>query len=506
MKHILYILLLVLFSQQIKAQLPEDALRMSWNVPGGTARQQAIGGAIGSLGGDITSMFVNPAGIGFYKTSEMVLTPGFTFSRSNSNFRETDAKSDPMSRFNIGTSGFVFGNNDPYSKWTSKAFAIGINRTANFNSTVYYKGNNNLSSFSEAFAEEFAASGVDIDDFQNSNLSVGTKLALEGYLIDTITLNGEKQVIGLPEFLNSVDQENRVTTTGGITEIALAFANNMNDNLYIGGSIGVPILNYKRTTEYLETDPSGDDDNNFDYSRYTEELSSRGVGVNAKLGVIFKPQPSWRVGIAVHTPTLYGIKDKVSGRMITDVENYVGPNYGPIDASSTAPAQYKYDLVSPWRFLVSGSYVLREVADVSQQRGFITADIEYVTYGSPRFSASDEYDDESYFTDVNNIVKNSYKGAFNFKVGGELKFNTLMTRLGFAYFTNPYRDAELNGNKMNLSGGLGYRNKGVFLDLTYVQSLNKDVHFPYRLSDKENTFADIKDRSGYLVMTLGFKL
>jgi hypothetical protein len=81
-----------------------------------------------------------------------------------------------------------------------------------------------------------------------------------------------------------------------------------------------------------------------------------------------------------------------------------------------------------------------------------------------------------------------------------------MTRLGFAYFTNPYRDAELDANKMNVSGGLGYRNKGIFLDLTYVQSLNKDVNFPYRLSDKANTFADVKDRSGYVVMTLGFKL
>jgi Outer membrane protein transport protein (OMPP1/FadL/TodX). len=506
MKNIVYILFLVSVCQPLTAQLPEDALRMGWNIPGGTARQQAIGGAMGSLGGDISSMFVNPAGLGFYKTSEMVLTPGFSFSRSNSNYRETDARSEVMSRFNIGASGFVFGNSNTYSKWTSKAFAIGINRTANFNSSVYYKGENSLSSYSEAFAEELAASQIDIGDFQNSDLSIGTKLAIESYLIDTMTLNGETQVIGLPEFLSSVNQENRITTTGGITEIALAFANNMNDNLYIGGAIGIPILNYNRTTEYLETDPTNDNDNNFNYSRYIEDFSSRGVGVNVKLGLIFKPQPSWRVGLAVHSPTIYGIRDKLSARMITDAENYVAPNYGAIDASTIDAARYKYDLVSPWRFLASGSYVIGEVADVSRQRGFITADVEYVTYGSPRFSASDAYEDDSYFKDVNNVVKNSYKGAFNFKVGGEMKFNTLMTRLGVAYYTNPYRDADLNGNKMNLSGGLGYRNRGIFLDLTYVQSLNNDVHFPYRLTDKPNTFAEIKDRSGYLVMTLGFKL
>jgi hypothetical protein len=507
MKNTIFILLLLITGSSVRAQLPEDALRLSWNTSSGTARQQAIGGAMGSLGGEISSLFVNPAGLGFYKTSEIVLTPGFSFAKSKSSYRETDAKSDNQTRFNLGTTGFVGGWTDRYSKWTSKAFAIGVNRIANFNSTVYYKGANNLSSYSEQFAEELAASGVDIDDFQNSNLSYGTKLAIYTWLIDTATINGQKQVVGLPEYLDAVNQENRITTTGGITEIAIGFANNMDDKLYIGGSIGLPIVNYVRTSEFNETDPSSNTTNYFKFSTYTEEFSSKGVGVNAKLGVIFKPQPSWRVGLAIHTPSLYGLKDKYSASMVTDVENYPPRNgNGPISANSDAAAAYKYDLVSPWKFLVSGSYVLNEVQDVKQQQGFITADIEYVTYGSSRFSAAEEGDDDNFFNDLNSVVKSDYKGAVNFRVGGELKFNTLMTRLGFAYYGNPYKQDELKGNKMNVSGGLGYRNKGVFIDLTYVQSMNKDVHFPYRLSDKANTFAEVKDRSGSVILTVGFKM
>jgi hypothetical protein len=509
MKHTLYILLLFITSLQVKAQLPEDAIRMSWNIPSGTARQQAIGGAMGSLGGEISSLFVNPAGLGFYKTSEIVLTPGFSMAKSKSSYRDTDAQSDNQTRFNLGTTGFVGGWTDRYSKWTSKAFAIGVNRIANFNSTVYYKGSNNFSSFSEQFAEELSASGVNIDDFQNSNLSYGTKLAIYTWLIDVDTINGVPQVVGLPEYLDAVNQENRITSTGGITEVAIGFANNMDDKIYIGGSIGVPIVNYVRTSTFSETDPSTNANNYFKFSNYTEEFSSKGVGVNARLGLIFKPQPSWRVGLAIHTPTLYGLKDKYSASMVTDVENYPPRNQngtGPITSSSNSPATYKYDLVSPWRFLVSGSYVLQEVQDIKQQQGFITADIEYVTYGSSRFSAAEDNGDDNFFTEMNSVVKTAYKGAINFRVGGELKFNTLMTRLGFAYYGNPYEEKELKGNKMNLSGGLGYRNKGVFLDLTYVQSLNKDVHFPYRLSDKANTFADIKDRSGSVILTVGFKM
>jgi len=82
-----------------------------------------------------------------------------------------------------------------------------------------------------------------------------------------------------------------------------------------------------------------------------------------------------------------------------------------------------------------------------------------------------------------------------------------MARAGFAYYTSPYKDAELKGRKMFASGGLGYRNKGVFVDLTYVQCLNKDVNFPYRVnSPRANTFADLKENGGNVILTVGFKI
>ena len=73
-----YLLLpLLLLSSIIYAQIPEDVLRHSFNPQNGTARNMAIGGAMGSLGGDINAIFVNPAGLGNYKTGEFVFTPGF---------------------------------------------------------------------------------------------------------------------------------------------------------------------------------------------------------------------------------------------------------------------------------------------------------------------------------------------------------------------------------------------------------------------------------------------
>src|SRR6195952_609279 len=80
-------------------QLPEDALKFGWNGPSGAARTQAIGGAIGALGADISANYVNPAGLGFYKTSDFIVSPGYSFMNNKSSFRG-DTKSDSKSFFN----------------------------------------------------------------------------------------------------------------------------------------------------------------------------------------------------------------------------------------------------------------------------------------------------------------------------------------------------------------------------------------------------------------------
>jgi hypothetical protein len=81
-----------------------------------------------------------------------------------------------------------------------------------------------------------------------------------------------------------------------------------------------------------------------------------------------------------------------------------------------------------------------------------------------------------------------------------------MVRAGANYFGNPYKNINgEKGHKMNLSGGLGYRNKGRFIDLTYVHALNKDVHYPYRLQYAPYSGAQINSSGGNVLLTFGFK-
>jgi len=495
-------------SGMIKAQVPEDALRLSWLQQNGTARNQAVGGAMGSLGGDITATFINPAGLGLYKVGELVLTPGFNFLTNKSDYRE-NTSTGKASAFNFGTTGIVLGMGNRNSNWKNSTFSLAVNRTANFNSIVYYQGQNDYSSYSEQFVEEFANSklpiNANLDQF--SPLSIGTRMAVYTYLIDTATVNGNLQIVGLPEFLGNRGQSNSVESSGGITELALGLAGNSNDKFYIGGSLGLPIVNYKRIQTFTETDLSGDTKNGFKQSTLREIYTTKGIGVNVKLGLIFKPVEYVRLGLAVHTPSWYGLKDTYYGEMSTEAENQ-SPNLISVTGETVngnIPVQYNYDLISPWKFLLSGSYVFREVEDVSKQKGFISADVEYINYSGSAYQSAEGNQDDTYYQGINTTIDELYTSAFNFKVGGELKFNTIMARAGFSYYGNPYADNELRADKKFISGGVGYRDKGVFVDLTYVHGLQKDINFPYRLSDKANTFAAVKGNGGNVLMTVGFK-
>ncbi|MET0637536.1 MAG: aromatic hydrocarbon degradation protein [Chitinophagaceae bacterium] len=508
---------LSLFSISVFAQIPEDVLKYSWGPTNGTARSTAIGGAMGSLGGDLSATFNNPAGLAFYRTSDLVISPGFSFLKNKADFRGT-SNSRKDSYFNLGTSGYV-GGMPGRGAWVNKTFSFAVNRTANFSNKIRYGGQNDFSSYAEQFAAEAANSGQSIDEMldDNSNVSLATKMALYSFLIDTASLGGQ-----FPDFISMamydnlkggnpllLNQVHTIETSGGITELAIGYAANRNDRLYIGGSIGIPIVNYERRSTLREEDAVGNWDN-FNFSELTERFTTKGFGVNAKLGMIVKAGAGLRLGLAIHTPTIYALTDSYEGSIAVDLDSFRTTTPGVVRVNSNMfndnqRPEYDYDLNSPWKFTASGAYVINGVEDVRQQKGFITGEVEYVTYKSNKFRSADGTG-EDYYQGVNTATKSLYRNAMNFRVGGEMKFNTFMGRLGFAYYGNPYSDEELKASKTYVSGGVGYRYAGFFVDFTYVYSLQKDVSFPYRLPDKANTFSNIKTTGSNVLLTFGVKI
>lgn len=510
-----YLLLIILFSGlKTFAQIPEDVLKYSFFPQAGTARTLAIGGAMASLGGDFTATFVNPAGIGNYKTGEFSFSPSFFLNNNKTDFRETRSIN-KKNNFSFGSIGLVFGAVNQYDPKTSQAFSIGVMQTANFNNTVKYKGYNNYSSYAEQWAEEVAKSGLSLDDvIANPQYAYGAAPALYTYLVDTVPVGSGTIIKAMPEYVlesgRALLQEKMVETRGGIYEIGLSYAYNKKDKWMFGIGMGIPIINYQNTTTFRESDTSVVKNRNFNYFNYTDNYNTTGAGLNLKLGVIYKPQEYIRLGLAIHTPTyLFQLKDRRNTILEANTEDYNGlSTVSSHTFTNNQDGESKYSMLTPWKMMISGSYVFREVEDTRKQKGFITADIEYTGYKHAGFYSynEDATDEETrYFKDLTKVIRREYKGNFNFRLGGEVKFNIIMARLGLAYYMNPYKDPALKANRLLLSGGLGYRNKGFFIDLTYVHSFNKDVDFAYRLQDKDNTFATVKNQRGTVAATFGIK-
>ena len=510
MKSTYIIAILLLAITKIYAQEPADALRYSWLTQNGTARNQAIGGAGASLGGEFSSLFINPAGLGFYKTSEFVLTPGYSSKNSNANYKN-NSESGSSNNFVLGASGLLISSPSPDRPIKSFTFAIGANRIADFNKHIYYKGSNSSSSYSEKYLEDLVNNNVTDPNSASTDYPYGASQAFNTYLIDTLAAS-DGSVTGYRSQANpnfGLTQENTINTSGGITDISAGVGLDLKEKLFFGATLSFPFLNYNRDAHYKETDESGNANNNFNYFESNETLNTKGIGINANLGVIYKPTEDVRLGLSFFTPTSYALTDEYSAEVVTDLEGYGGAGIkrqSSFDLNNGQSLETKYTLVTPLKLIVSGSYVFREAADVKQQRGFVTADIEYVNYKGASFKPEDKTDAASkdYYSLLSDAIDNTYKNAFNARIGGELKFNTYMFRLGGAYYGNPYQNETAGIYKV--SGGLGYRNKGIFIDLTYVYTMSKDINYPYLLQDKPNAPATIKTTGGNIIATIGFKI
>ena len=145
--------ILVFVSASLKAQSPEDGLRLSWFAPNGTPRSNALGGAMGSLGGDLSAAHINPAGLGFYKSGELLITSKYLNTETDYKYRGSFS-STSNNKSSLGNLGMVFADGKKKRGYTSTAFSISFTQIADFNSRQRFKGVNNFSSYSEKLLEE----------------------------------------------------------------------------------------------------------------------------------------------------------------------------------------------------------------------------------------------------------------------------------------------------------------------------------------------------------------
>ena len=477
------IITLVGLISTLSAQYVDNALLFSEQNYGSTARSKAMGNAFGALGGDFGSLSINPAGIGIYQRGEVSVTLSNNKNNTESTYLGTTYQNDNNS-FNFKNFGYVSVMQAPEnsSGVVSYNFGIGFNRLANFNQTSYVNAENANYSRMDAFAQN--TNGINFNDLGTSyaydpasGIPWESKMAWENYLIDVANPNtGGNQYNTFLLSNETVKQTESAAREGFINEYVATFGANFNHKLYLGATVGMQDLFLDEVNMYSE---SGENNANtqagswgsFDY---TNNARTSGVGYNLKLGAIFRATPVLRIGLALHTPTYFNLKETYSSVMTSNLTG-ISTDADGSHKEETPIGNYEYRFHTPLRGIASVAYQFAK-------KGLVSLDYEYVDYSMMNFSHGMTSEN---FSVENSKIKSIYKAVSNIRVGAEYKVTEAFSlRGGMEFLGNPY-NADFDGvpqpnadNKYTTyNGGFGYRSGNYSIDMTY--SLGDKTNYLY---------------------------
>ncbi|MCQ2291913.1 MAG: hypothetical protein MJZ39_01975 [Bacteroidales bacterium] len=479
MKKILSTIILTIAICLAFGQGSYEAFRFSQIDYQGTARFLGAGGAFSATGGEFSALSINPAAIGLFKRSEVTFTPlALSFSNNTTLGSNGTLTGSHSPKYTVPECGLVIATPINNSSWKTWQFGFGYNRIMDYNNSFRAATSGTISMIDPILDR---ANGTPF-----TNLQGDAYLAWETWLIDTIP--GTTNQYFSPLSGEWLDQNAIITTSGAMDEMSFTFGGNYNDQLYIGGSIGVPVLDYTEKTSYKESPTY---DNNIQgctsYTVQTIQKNS-GAGINAKLGIIYQPVNFLRLGASLQTPSyFFRIKDTYNRYMAS--QWVIGS-----DASDEYINYNRFGLSTPLRFNLASSFIIK-------QRAFIAVEYDFIDYRMSRLIASNnDINDNNwlYFDEANQDVVNTFAACHTIKIGGEIALNPkFLVRLGYNYRTSPYKlvDNEYNASAHTASVGIGYRSKYFFCNLAYALRFSSDNYtlyqgsYPYMIKNETHRVA-----------------
>lgn len=475
-----------------------------------TARSAAMAGAMTSLGADASSLSINPAGVGMYRTNELTFTPMMSFTRAKNNAQPFEGNS--KNRFAVGNFGVVVKLRESSTGVTAINMGLSYNRLADYNykysfSNAGVAGN---ASIADVYAGQLAASGItsaqlkqNYDNFGNFRWShydptywgaiLGYKTGLVG---DTSGAWGRDMVV--PNA--AVDNFTTVESKGRADEWVWSLGINFNSKFYLGMSLGASTISQEKHIYYGEGYRySNNPQQNYcmEYFNYDQITQMKGTGINFKIGAIYRPIESLRVGVAFHTPTYYNVTYKYQGGMtsqvkaINNVDGYTVNSQGYIDPPFSEQTElliddgdYSWRYTTPTRLMVGASYT------VAKQL-ILSVDYERDWYNTMRMKNS------PYGPLYKGFIKDEFRGSNTLRAGAEWRFIPQMAiRLGYGFWSGALDDNDkvysspVIYRTEYMSTGLGIAlSKHFTIDLAYMYCKNNLT--PYKTFYGYNANVDI---------------
>lgn len=491
-RYILALTAAAVISGQAMAQSAVDAYNLTSTELRGTARFVGMGGAFTSLGGDLSTLGQNPAGIGIYRRNEI----GATLDISIRNYKTTasqSALSDSETKCMFDNVGYIGSIAMPGAMKTFN-WGVSYSRVNSFDriSQGYMRPTGtSLSNYIASYTNGVPSSDLlltkDFNPYADTNEDWLSILAYNSYMISNV--GNDTEYAGLFQNGTDGDAEYYNHEWGYTDEYNIDFGGNISDIVYWGLAVGIIDMQYSRQTVYNEsmadaavydqrTDAITDGSA---YFNLVNEQYINGTGANLKVGLILRPIDELRIGVAVHTPTWMHLTHGGVG----DVTDY---NYTPNGSQNTLSGDSYTDnfdfssrLTTPWRLMFGASTVVGG-------RAILSADYEYLAYNDMKMKQQNYGNYGSSFVDntyANEDIKNYYRGANIIRIGAEYRVTPgFSVRAGYNYQqsavkqdaadgamtiytsgTNP--SYTFNKDTQSISLGLGYRYKAWYIDATY---------------------------------------
>jgi hypothetical protein len=449
------------------SQNVDDALRYSQIFYSGTARFMSMGGAFTALGGDLSSIGLNPAGTGVFRSFELSITPQLYYNNTSSLWNGSSS-SDFRYTVNLNQIGVVTNiiSTGKETGLVGLNAAYSFNRTNNFNENITINGISNNSSMADYWVGNS-------NDTYFQDLTGDAGIAFDAYVLDTLAGSGGSQYATI--FSNYGANTNstygqtirRVIKDDGFTgEHAFSIGANYSNKFYFGATLGISTLTYTGHYQHLEVDDANAIYDFKDFT-YTDHLDATGTGYSLKIGTIIKPVEFLRVGLAFHSPVVYRINEYFYDNITSNFDINVDHN----SDFSNEPFRYRYTFTTPFRALAGVALQIKKLALVS-------ADYEFVDYRMSQFSkASDNYD----YYNENQSIKDILKSTSNIRLGAEFRLSNVYLRGGYSYYGKAFKSGEANKNLdyNGLSFGIGMRQQSFYFDMAFTTLSGKSEYYMY---------------------------
>ena len=521
------------------AQSAIDMLQLTQPDTRGTARFMGMGGAFTALGGDLSTLTQNPAGIGIYRHSEIGVTVDLDIQKSS-----VGGVGNSKTQFNCNNFGYIGVANLNSSVAQTFAWGATYNRTSSFDRLTSAYAPTAATSLSNYIASYTTADegvlnfGGDYNPYRDSDADWLSILAYSAYMINpkdgsTNRYNGLYQ----PGLTNS-DAMLTVRERGYVDEYSINFGGNLSNTLYWGLGVGITDLSYRRDAYYSESMENArcvadggattitNGDAGFELGNYKK---INGSGWKLSFGLIYKPINALRIGAAIHSPTWWSLSQEYDGTVSYSYFNPSQPQSSgnPLSGDDyTDFAGFDWKLKSPWRFMVGAAVVLGSNAIISvdyERQAYNDMTMKNAVYDNYGYIMGHE-DNEA----VNNDVRTYCRAANIVRVGAEYRVTPAFSiRAGYNVATSNIdartrdggvevitsgTDPSYSFGKTNqsVSFGLGYRFGAFYLDGTYVYNRRtSDLHAYTNFTDNgvlaQAPSWEVTNTNNSIVLSLGFR-